>query len=249
MHEIQGVVMSEVRREKVDTASLALLKRQRSHVLFVLSNAKAGGDEVFRSWLQGGYRREVSDIECVLSAQHYEQHRVDITGGHFVRPQFHYLGLYGLSIDGAEAAERLIERIATLYGEQPAADPPATWLYYPVSEKVGRPAVTFPSMLTVAFANGIDGQEAEFREWYATRHIRHALNIPALVSGQCFERTQFQRPGAMGADFATIAIYEQEGTPDSIIESFRLLPQATFHFPMLDCARFAESVYSPIPAE
>lgn len=100
-------------------------------------------------------------------------------------------------------------------------------------------------MLTLAFANGTPGQETEFREWYATRHIRHALNIPALVSGQCFERTQFQMPGAMNACFATIAVYEQEGSPESIIASFLSLPEGTLRFPMLDRSpgRFAEWSY------
>jgi hypothetical protein len=103
-------------------------------------------------------------------------------------------------------------------------------------------------MLTIAFANGVPGQETEFREWYATRHIRHALKIPALVSGQCFERTKFQRPGTVEASFSMIAIYEQEGTPEAILDGFALLPDGALHFPMLDRSpfRFAEVVYRPV---
>lgn len=230
---------------------LALTQRQRSHVLFVLSHAKAGHEAPFLDWYEGPYRNTVCHFGGVLTAQHYEQHEVDITCGEHAPLPFHYLGLYEISVDGAQAAEGIIESIATLHRQQAAAQLPATWLYYPVSERVGRSPAKSPLMLTLAFANPVPGQEAEFREWYATRHIRHALNIPALVSGQCFARTLFQRPGAQEAKFDTIAVYEQEGTAESIVESFKSLPQSTFHFPMLDLdrVRFAESVYRPVQGE
>ncbi len=98
----------------------------------------------------------------------------------------------------------------------------------------------------MAFANATPGHEFEFREWYATRHIRHALNIPALVSGQCFQRTEFQQPGALEAGFSLIAKYEQEGTAEAMLASMNSLPDSLFEFPMLDLTRFAESVYRPI---
>lgn len=90
------------------------------------------------------------------------------------------------------------------------------------------------------------GRTTAFLEWYATRHIRHALNILALVSGQCFERTLFQMPGALEAKFQTIAIYEQAGTPEDILESFASIPSSTFDFPALDTTRFSDWVYRPI---
>lgn len=231
------------------SSALELLQQQRSHVLFVLSNSEPEKESSFLKWYQGAYRQAVLDSHAVLSAQHYEQHEIDISEGRLARIPFHYLGLYELSLDGAQEADSLINKISRLHQEQPAARAPATWLYYPVSEKVGRPPISKPSMLTLAFANGVPGQESEFREWYATRHIRHALNVPALVSGQCFERTQFQRPGALEASFATIAMYEQEGTPEEMLHSFAdLIPKGTFRFPTMDRApsRFSEWVYRPI---
>ena len=239
-----------IRNENYESP-LALLKGQRSHVLFVLSNARAGREVPFLDWYQGAYRKAVLRVTGALNLQQYEQHELDITLGENERLPFRYLALCEVCVDGAQAAEGLIERVATLHRQQVAAEAPATWLYYPVSEKVGRSPAEPPSMLTLAFANPVPGQEAEFREWYATRHIRHALNIPALVSGQCFARTLFQRPGALEARFDTIAVYEQEGTAESIVESFKSLPQSTFHFPMLDLdrVRFAESVYRPVQGE
>jgi hypothetical protein len=227
---------------------LELIKRQRSHILFALSEAKEGKEDAFLTWYCNAYRKAVRDTVGVLAAQHYDQHEVDITQGHHAPLPFRYLGIHEISVDGAEAASDFIELVTTLHRQQPAAQPPATWLYYPVSEKVGRAPAQQPSLLTLAFANPVEGQDAEFREWYATRHIRHAMNVPALVSGQCFGRTLFQRPGALEAKFQIIALYEQEGTPESILESFASLPAGTLDFPALNVARgrFAEAVYRPI---
>jgi hypothetical protein len=230
--------------------SMALLRQQRSHVLFVLSNAKPGSESAFLDWYRGRYRDDLIDAPGLLKAQHYEQHEVDITLGRYgQRVPFRYLGIYELSVDGAEAASSLIDRITGLHQEQVSAEAPATWLYYPASEKVGRsPPPIGPSMLVIAFANGIPGQESEFREWYATRHIRHALNISVLVSGQCFQRTHFQQPGAMECLFDAIAAYEQVGTAEAFIESHASLPRGTMPFPMLDLSgsRFSEWLYRPV---
>jgi hypothetical protein len=227
-------------------AALNLLAKQRSHVLFVLSNPKTGHESGFREWYRGAYARHVCDEPGVLNVQHYEQHEIDVTRGRYARLPFHYLGVYDLCLDGAEQAASLIERIADLHGQQAAAEAAATWLYYPASERVGRAPVVRPCALTLAFANGMPGQENEFREWYATRHIRHAMNIPALVSGQCFERTQFQRPGALQAGFATIAVYEQEDTIEAVLAGLASLPPGTLPFPMLDLSRFTECTYLPL---
>jgi hypothetical protein len=228
-------------------SALEFTKQQRSHVLFVLSDAKPGYESTYLKWHRAVYREKVFRTDCVLGAQHYERHEVDITQGQYPPLPFRYLSLCELAVDGAQAAEAAIDHILAAHRQEASAQLPATWLYYPASEKVGRAPAKQPSLLTIAFANAMPGQEAEFREWYATRHIRHALNIPALVSGQCFERTQFQKPGALPATFNTIALYEQEGTPESIIQSFAALPESTFDFPMLDIgpARFAEWVYRP----
>jgi hypothetical protein len=46
--------------------------------------------------------------------------------------------------------------------------------------------------------------------------------------------------------FSTIAVYEQVGSPESMIESFATIPKGTLDFPTLDTSRFAESVYRPL---
>jgi len=225
---------------------LELIRGQRSHVLVVLSNPKTGSEEVFRSWYLGPYQQEMRALTPVLSGQQYEPHELDVSRGRYPGLPYRYLALYDLSMDGARAALDVIASIRELHGEETSATAPATWLYYPVSERVGRSPVARPSLIILAFANAVPGQEAEFREWYATRHIRHALNIPALVSGQCLERTQFQSPGSLAADFSMIAVYEQEGTPEEMMRSFSSLPPGTLDFPAMDLTRFAEWVYRPL---
>jgi hypothetical protein len=225
---------------------LELLKEQRSHVLVVLSNPKVGSEGNFRSWYLGSYQQQVLGLTFVLSGQQYEPHELDVSRGKYPGLPFRYLALYELSVDGAQAACGVIERISEVHDREASAASPATWVYYPVSERVGRSPAVRPSLLTLAFANAVPGQEGEFREWYVTRHIRHALNIPALVSGQCLERTQFQRPGALAADYSMVAVYEQEGTPEEMMTSFGSLPPGTLDFPAMDLTRFAEWVYRPL---
>ena len=225
---------------------LELLKTQRSHNLFVLSNANSGQEKTFLSWYRGDCLNAILGDERVLGVQHYEQHEVDITRGAYKPIPYHYFSIIELSLDGAEEAEELINTIRALHQDERSTQDPVTWLYYPVSEQVGRPVKNKPSMLTLAFANAVPGTELEFRAWYATRHIRHALNVTPLVAGQCFELTQYQSTGPMGAIYNTIAVYEQDGTPEDIIESFATIKKGTLAFPSLDVSRFAEWVYRPI---
>ena len=223
--------------------ALALSRTQRSHLLFVLSGAVAGQEATFLEWYRGPFRRTLLSSADVLNVQQCEQHEVDISQGAYTPFPLRYLAICELSLDGAQQAEAHIEQINTLHRQQPACHGLATWLYYPIGERVGRSPGQLPSMLTLAFANGLAGREGEFREWYVTRHIRHALNIPALVSGQCFQRTQFQLTGALPAAYDIIAIYEQNGTPESIIESLASMPKGTLDFPSADWSRFTEWVY------
>jgi hypothetical protein len=225
--------------------AVAELARQRSHVIFSLCQCAAGTEEAFRPWYQDQALGQILGINQVLRARHYEQGDVDITRGRHPRLPYRYLGMYDLSVDGAEEAAHIVEQIHSLHQKQPLSESPATWLYYPLGERVGLPSRLTNCMLTLAFANAVGGQEEEFREWYVTRHLRHALNIPALVNGQCFYRTAVQRPGTREADFAMIAVYEQEGSAESIVDSFLSLPPETFRFPMMDrnAGRFAEWSY------
>ena len=241
------MTINEQKKEHQANRSLELLKAQRSHNLFVLSNAKTGQESAFLDWYKGDYLKAIEKQDNVLNVQNYEQHEVDITCGRHKPLPYHYLSIIELSLDGAEEAQALINVITQLHQEESSAENPATWLYFPVSEKVGHPPKGQPSLLTLAFANPIEDSELEFREWYATRHIRHALHVPALVSGQCYQLTQFQQAGAMDAKYNIIAIYEQDASPEDIIASFATIRPEIFNFPSMHKSNFAEWVYRPIP--
>lgn len=228
--------------------SIELLAEQRSHVLIVLSNAQAGAERAFRQWYLGACQRTILKLDGVLRGQQYEAHEVDISDGKYPGLPYHYFAVYDLSVDGAAAAGQVLERIQDLHQREASAQAAATWLYYPAGERVGRSPVSRPSLLTVAFANAVPGKEEDFCEFYITRHIRHALQVPALVSGQCFARTLFQHPGALPADFSMIAIYEQEGSPEDMRRSFATLPAGALDMPSMDLTRFAEWVYRPCAA-
>jgi hypothetical protein len=153
-----------------------------------------------------------------------------------------------LSIDGAEQAEAIISAVHTLYRSCVHATAPATWLYYPIGEKVGLSRPDSP-MIAVLFANGMPGSDDEFREWCVTRHVRQALNIPILVSGQCFERARFQRPGAVDAGFHIIVLHEQIGSSQALVEAVNSLAPGAMDFPTLDPTRFGEAAYRLLTSE
>ena len=222
--------------------------QQRSHVLFVLSNALKGHEVQLEQWYQGTYKSEILKMTGLLGVRHYKQEEIDLMGGHYPIIPFKYLGIHDICIDGGQAAEVIIDRITEMHTLNRSSFNVATWLYFPICEKVGRSPRIPRSGVTLAFANGLPGRELEFREWYVTRHIRHALNIAAFVSGQCFERSLFQKTGTLESGFALIAMYEQEGSADSILESIAALPPNTFEFPAIDeeRTRFSESAYRAI---
>lgn len=225
---------------------LALLKQQRSHNLFLMSNAQEGNEDKFTAWYKETLLQGIAEQDHVLSVQGFEQHEVDITQGHFRRPNYHYLSLIELSLDGANEAASLIDHITVLHQDEASADDPAAWLYYPLGEMVGRNPETEQPLMTLAYANAVKGKEDEFREWYTTRHIRHALNLPEFVSGQCFALSEFQRYGAAKPEFSVIAIYQQEGSPKALLDSFNKIVPGTLVFPSLDTVNFSEWIYQPV---
>ena len=109
-------------------------------------------------------------MDPVLTVAHYEKHEIDVTEGAYQEIEYNYLSIIQLSLDGAEQSEPIINKIERLYEAEPSAHKPAVWLYYPVSEKVGRDPVVGKEMLTLAFANPLPGTDIEFREWYCIEY-------------------------------------------------------------------------------
>ncbi len=240
-----------IKSENTNNAE-ALAKQQRSHTLLVFCKAEDGKAEAFSNWFKMDCLRSVAGLSKVLSVRHYQEYPFNLSGN-YTPIGFDYLGIYQLHLDGAEDASELINQINTLYRNEPSAGDIATWLYYPVSEKVGCNKTTIsPSspVITIAFANAVKGCEAEFREWYTTEHLRHALIIPALISSQRFELTAIQTPGAMAADYQTIAIYEQDDSPENMVKGMGSIDPAkipkVWWNPAGDVERFTEWAYQAL---
>ena len=237
----------------IDSSPLVAASKQPSHTLFVLSNALADQKGDFVKWYTQSYHQSIAQHDQVLSAQHFARHEVDIMQGRSPAPPYHYVGIYELCLDGAEQAQEIINSVTQSHQQEGSAALPATWLYFPISEKVGRsPEITDP-MIALAFANGLSGRESEFREWYCTRHVRHALHIPVFASGQCLERTGFQDPGAASPDYSLICFYQWDGAPQDYFDFIESLSEEDgeeltnlIAFPALDSGRFGEAVYVPI---
>ena len=226
---------------------LTLLPKQRSHNLYLFCNAMPAQNEAFLEWFMTKQHKFAAGLDKVLSTHHYEIEDFCMVPELSKPCDYRYLAVYELSLDGAEEAADLIDQITALHKGQSSADKPAIWLYYPVSEKVGRCPVGEDQLMTLAFGNAVPGTEEEFREWYTTEHIRHALNVPTLVSGQRFELSRFQKSGGTEPSYESVAIYEQEGTVEALraglpsIDPETIPPSAS-----LDLSRFSEWTYKPL---
>jgi hypothetical protein len=234
-----------VQESVVRNGALRASRLQASHILLVHQNPIEGFEEQFENWFTGQHLYDASNLHHIFSARHYRQHEIDITCGRHAPMPYSYLGLYELALDGAEESLSVIDQLTTLHQRSNTSCGAAFWIYFPIGSKVGKNCPAAP-MLTVADANPVDGPEDEFREFYSTQHIRHALNIRALVSGQCFERSQFQHPGAEEVRFKVVALYEQVDGPEAIIAAFARLPKGTLDFPALNkmYGAFSECTYS-----
>lgn len=230
---------------------VALANQQRTHNLYIFSNAKSDKDEAFRVWYLEECLQAIFRLDGVLSCQLFERQDYDISDGISIDCDFDFVTVCELGLDGAEQAAPTMDNIVKLFRAGRLAQEPALWLFYPVSEKVGRPPDYSP-FISLAFAAPVKGLEAEFREWYSTGHIRHALNIPTYVSSQRFELTEFQQPGAAAASYESLAVYEQEGCIDDIVNGLGeaglaglgcLTPSKNS---AMDLERFAEWVFYPL---
>lgn len=233
------------KKEPQALSPLEIIKYQRSHLMLILSNAQNGQQQQFNRWNINLLQKKLAENNEVLNSRLFEKHEIDVTEGQYQDIPYQYLNIIELSIDGAQQVENLADQIMRWHLEEPSADQPVLWLFYPATERVGRPAGSEHPMLTLAFANALPNKDLDFREWYCTRHIRHALNVPQIVSGQCFERTIYQPTNSLPNEYSMIAIYEQEGTPEEMIKSFHRLPDEALDFPSLDLIKFAEWVYRP----
>ena len=64
----------------------------------------------------------------------------------------------------------------------------------------------------MVFANGVEGREDEFNDWYENTHLGEVLQVPGFVSAQRF---QLLGDPAGGAKY--LAVYELSGDPQKAL--------------------------------
>ena len=240
--------MTVLVEKKSGDSSLGLLKEQRSHLLFVLCNPYVGHHESFLSWFRNNTVSQAKAMAHVISYQPFEKDPVDITMGHYPSPDYQFMAIYELCLDNKDDFADVEKSISKMYKSEGSVSAFKLWLYYPISEKVGADVSGRNKNIVVAFANSTTGSKDELREWYCTEHIRHALNIPLLLNGQCYGAVVNQE--CVLENFQIISIYDLDGSSQDFLEYCKSIPEnieRLLSFPnSLDVASFGESVYRPI---
>ncbi|KQY72056.1 hypothetical protein ASD39_19065 [Sphingomonas sp. Root50] len=157
-----------------------------------------------------------------------------------------YLALVDILGGGPEDAHKVIEFAQNAYATEASAGEVATWLYYPVSPKYGLECGDMPTTVMVHYTNPVAGMEAEYAEWFNTRLLGHAPVFDPLVSAQRFERSMYQNPGALEPDYQTVAVYDQVGPSEQLMEAFKNPPPELLDMVSLDNEHFTESAYLPL---
>lgn len=223
-----------------------VMTSQTSYLLLVLGNPKEGQEQDFLAWFRDDFRRGLERQGRVIRARTYERDKVDVTWGRFPLVPMQYLALVEIGGDGPEDPHNVISFAQTQFAEQASADTVATWLYYPVSEKYGIDRGAVPTTMMIHYTNPVAGMEAEYAEWFNTRLLRHAAVFDPLVSAQRFERSQYQNFGALEPTYQTVALYDQAGPSEQLIEAFKNPPSNLPDMVSLDNERFSEAAYLPL---
>ncbi|MDQ4117162.1 MAG: hypothetical protein M3235_09390 [Actinomycetota bacterium] len=100
----------------------------------------------------------------------------------------------------------------------------------------------------VVLSNPTEGQDAEYNEWYTTKHLDEVVEIPGFVSAQRFRLTDAQLSGFQASSHRYLALYEIEGDVEPALEALHsrvasgeiALPGA------IDAASIAPWAFTPI---
>ena len=234
--------MSDLKQHTLDLVSSS----QPSFLLLVLGNAKEGHQGDFTAWFKGAFRDQMQREKRVIRARTFTRDGVDITWGRFPLVPMQYLALIDIGGQGPEEAHAVIASAQDHFAKQSSAAEVATWLYYPVSPKYGIDRGAIPTTVMIHYTNAVPGMEIEYNEWFNTRLLRHAAVFDPLVSGQRFERSLYQNFGALEPTYQTVALYDQAGSSERLMEAFKNPPPDLLDMVSLDNERFSEAAYLPL---
>jgi hypothetical protein len=234
--------MSELTQHALDLVRTS----QPSYLLMVLGNAAAGKEGDFVAWFKSCFGNSLQDLPAVLRARTYQKDAIDVTWGRFRQIPMKYLALVLVLGDGPEDADGVRSFAQEAFAKEGSAGEVAIWLYYPVSERYGIDRGNIPTTVMIHYTNPVSGMEDEYSEWFNTRLLRHAAVFDPLVSGQRFERSLYQKPGALEPKYRTVALYDQAGSSERLIESFKNPPPDLMDMVSLDNESFTEAAYLPL---
>lgn len=78
----------------------------------------------------------------------------------------------------------------------------------PLGPRIGGPASITDVALWIVLTNAAAGKDAEFNDWYDTRHLHDSLAIPGFVAGRRYRVTAAAGPD--DARWSYLALYEIE---------------------------------------
>lgn len=225
---------------------LCAARRQSSHTALIFFSLDESECEAIKAWSDTAVSSELRSSEFVLRQRVFR--KIDFRLYEFCRDiDFDYVNICDLALDGASEFQKLGEKIQLYANKCSVISKLQTWLYYPVSEKVGDLSNSNPPFVTLALANAVKGQGARFREWYSSQHIRHALNIPALLNGQRFERCEFQSRNDQRPEYESVAIYSQSCGPEQMLREAQSVDPSKLPWDVSgDLERFSEWTFEAV---
>ena len=93
----------------------------------------------------------------------------------------------------------------------------------------------------MVFANGVEGREDEFNDWYEKVHLAEVLALPGFVSAQRFELV-----GDAAGGQKYLAVYELAGDPGAALAALSTAVESTMNMSdSMDSASVVTKLYSP----
>ena len=93
----------------------------------------------------------------------------------------------------------------------------------------------------MVFANGVEGREDEFSDWYENVHLAEVLALPGFVSAQ-----RFQIVGDPADGLKFLAVYELAGDPGQALAALGAAVESTMNMSdSMDSSSVVTKLYSP----
>ncbi|MFE6861846.1 hypothetical protein [Nocardia sp. NPDC057668] len=72
----------------------------------------------------------------------------------------------------------------------------------------------------LVFSNAVTGRDAEFNDWYDTKHLADVTAVPGVTGGARYEIAATDIPGQPSPAHRYLAVYELDGEPETVLAEF-----------------------------